>query len=477
VELAAARVKMLTVEEIRARLDDRFRLLTGASKTAMARQQTLLATIQWSYDHLAADQQQLLQRLSVFVGGWTLASATRVAAEQMDEYAVLDVLTRLVELSLVTTNRVEGGTTRYTMLETVRQYAQDRLNESGEGEAMRIRHLAFFVALAEEAEPELVGQKQGAWFARLDLERENVLAAHSCCDHAEDGAELGLRLVFSLGVYLLHRGLVPLRHRVTEDALTRPGAEARNLARCRALWAAAEASYFMGRYAEAKEYVETSLSISHEIGNKGSEAEALRLLGYVVLAGGNRAIALTHFLDALALSRQLGDKRQLSRALHALGASFYGEKREQEKAQHLLEEALTLNRERGDRAGIAINLSDLGATSIALGLGDRAREMLREGFSIAEDIGSKRAGIAHLSGASELAVFFGEWNLAARLYGAAAAQRERIGHHPEPREEVFIERAREALGAIAFAAAESDGRSLSYDEAIAQACAWLDEGS
>ena len=477
VELAAARVKMLTVEEIRARLDDRFRLLTGGSKTAVARQQTLLATIQWSYDHLAPDQQQLLQRLSVFVGGWTLASATRVAAEQLDEYAVLDVLTRLVEQSLVTTNRVEGGTTRYTMLETVRQYAQDRLNESGEGEATRNRHLAFFVALAEEAEPELVGQKQGAWFARLDLERENLLAAHSWCDHAEDGAELGLRLVFSLGVYLLHRGLVPLRHRVTEDALTRPGAEVRNLARCRALWAAGEASYFMGRYAEAKEYVETSLSISHEIGNKGREAEALRLLGYAVLAGGNRAMARTHFLDALALSRQLGDKRQLSRALHALGASFYGEKREQEKAQHLFEEALTLNRERGDRAGIAINLSDLGATSIALGLGDRAREMLREGFSIAEDIGSKRAGIAHLSGASELAVFFGEWNLAARLYGAAEAQRERIGHHPEPREEVFIERAREALGAIAFAAAESDGRSLSYDEAIVQARAWLDEGS
>jgi tetratricopeptide (TPR) repeat protein len=468
---------MLSVAEIRARLDDRFRLLTGGSKTAMARQQTLLATIQWSYDHLAPDQQQLLQRLSVFVGGWTLASATRVAAEQLDEYAVLDVLTRLVEQSLVTTNRVEGGTTRYTMLETVRQYAQDRLNESGEGEATRNRHLAFFVALAEEAEPELVGQKQGAWFARLDLERENLLAAHSWCDHAEDGAELGLRLVFSLGVYLLHRGLVPLRHRVTEDALTRPGAEVRNLARCRALWAAGEASYFMGRYAEAKECVETSLSISHEIGNKGREAEALRLLGYVVLAGGNRAMARTHFQDALALSRQLGDKRQLSRALHALGESFYGEKREQEKAQHLFEEALTLNRERGDRAGIAINLSDLGATSIALGLGDRAREMLREGFSIAEDIGSKRAGIAHLSGASELAVFFGEWNLAARLYGAAEAQRERIGHHPEPGEDVFIERAREALGAIAFAAAESDGRSLSYDEAIAQARAWLDEGS
>ncbi|HXS54239.1 MAG TPA: tetratricopeptide repeat protein [Usitatibacter sp.] len=477
VELAAARVKMLTVEEIRARLGDRFRLLTGGSRTAMARQQTLLATIQWSFDHLAPDQRQLLQRLSVFVGGWTLASAARVAAEQPDEYAVLDVLTRLVEQSLVTTNRVEGGTTRYTMLETVRQYAQDRLNQSGEGEATRDRHLAFFVALAEEAEPQLVGQEQGAWFARLDLERENLLAAHSWCDHAEDGAELGLRLVFSSGVYLLHRGLVALRHRVTEEALTRRGAEVRSLARCRALWAAGEASYFMGRYVEAKEYVEASLSISRDVGNREREAEALRLLGFVVLAGGNRAIARAHFQDALALSRQLGDKRQLSRALHALGVFYYGEKREEETAQHLFEEALALNRERGDRAGVAINLSNLGTTSIALGLGDRARDMLREGFSIAEDIGSKRAGIAHLSGASELAILFGEWNLAARLYGAAEAQRERIGHHPEPGAEVSIERAREALGDIAFAAAESDGRSLSYDEAIAQARAWLDEGS
>ena len=156
---------------------------------------------------------------------------------------------------------------------------------------------------------------------------------------------------------------------------------------------------------------------------------------------------------------------------------FYGEEREEEKAQHLFEEALALNRERGDRAGIAINLSGLGAAANALGLGGRAKEMLREGLSIAEEIGSKRAGVAHLSVASGLAVFLGEWNLAARFHGATEAQRERIGHYPEPGEEVLIDRAREALGAIPFAAAESDGRSLSYDAAIAQARAWLDEGS
>ena len=125
-------MKVLSAEEIRARLNDRFQLLTGGSKTALGRQQTLLATIQWSYDHLAPDQQQLLRRLSVFVGGWTLEGAVRVAGEQRDDYAVLDMLGHLVDESLVTTHGVEGGTTRYAMLETVRQYAQDRLNEAGE---------------------------------------------------------------------------------------------------------------------------------------------------------------------------------------------------------------------------------------------------------------------------------------------------------------------------------------------------------
>ena len=282
-----------------------------------------------------------------------------------------------------------------------------------------------------------------------------------------------------LAVYLLHRGLIALGHRVTAEALTRPGAQVRNLARCRALWAAGEASYFMGRYAEAKDYGETSLSIAQEIGDKGREAEALRLLGYVVLAGGNRAMARAHFQDALALSRQLGDKRQLSRALNGLGASFYGEKRELEKAQPLFEEALALDRERGDRAGIAINLSDLGWTSIGLGLGDRAREMVREGFAIAEEIGSKRAGVAHLAVRRSSRHFSVSGSAPRdsmeqpRRYGRkwviTASQRRRSG--------AFIERAREALGCHAFAAAESAGRSLSYDEAIAEARAWLEQHS
>jgi non-specific serine/threonine protein kinase len=480
IELAAARVKMLSVEEIRARLDDRFRLLTGGSKAALARQQTLLATIQWSYDHLAPDQRRLLRRLSVFVGGWTLGGAVRVAGEQLDEYAVLDLLARLVDQSLVTTHRVEGGTTRYSMLETVRQYAHDRLSEAGEGETTRNRHLEFYVALAEEAEPELLGREQSAWFARLDPERENFLAAHVWCDRAEKLAELGLRLVYSLKVYLLHRGLMALGHRVTVEALTRPGAQGRNLARCRALWAAGELSYFIGRYGEAKDYVETSLTIAREIRDKAREAEALRGLGYVVLARGDRALARGHLQEALALSRKLADRSQLPKALTGL-AELHRAEGELDKAQPLYEEALALSRERGDRGGIAGNLVNLARTSISLGLGDRARGMVREGFAIAEEIGSKRAGVIQLECSIGLAAFFSEWECAARLYGATEALSEKMGYQREPVDEAFqaplIRRTREALGAAEFAAAESAGRSLSYDEVVAEARSWLEPRS
>jgi len=480
IELAAARVKMLSVEEIRARLDDRFRLLTGGSKIAMARQQTLLATIQWSYDHLAPDQQQLLQRLSVFVGGWTLSGAVNVAGESPDEYAMLDLLSRVADHSLILTHRVEGGTTRYSMLETVRQYAQDRLREAGGDEAARNRHLEFYVALAEEAESELTGREQRAWFARIDQERENLLAAHAWCDHANNGAELGLQLVFALRQYLVHRGLIALEHRVATEALARPGAQGRSLARCRALWLAGDAGYFMGRYGEAKDHGEMSLSIAKEIGDRGREAEAHRLLGWVFVAQGILALAKGHMQEALTLSRQMGNKRQLSRALSGL-ADLHVAEAKLDEARALYDEALALDRERGDLAIVGIDLSNLAMTSISLGLGDRARGLVREGLAIAEEIESKRVGVAQVVCSAGLAASLSEWKCAGCLYGATEALWAQMGFHRERADEAFlaplIARARGALGDAAFTAAESAGRSLSYEEAIAQARAWLDEGS
>ena len=183
-------MRTLPVEKIAERLADRFRLLTRGDRTAMPRQQTLRASIDWSFDLLPEPERALLRRLAVFAGGWTLEAAEAVASGNgIDESSVLDLLSRLVEKSLV---ELEAEGERYRLLESVRDYALEKLRASGEEDATRTRHLEFYLALAGKARPELAGPAQGAWLARLDSERENLLSAHDWCNRIENGAELGL---------------------------------------------------------------------------------------------------------------------------------------------------------------------------------------------------------------------------------------------------------------------------------------------
>ena len=177
IELAAARVRSLSVEEIDGKLDERFRLLTGGSRTALPRQQTLRSLIDWSYDLLREPEKLFLQRLSVFAGGWTLAVAQEVCAgEGIEQRDVLDLQSSLADKSLVLAEPTDGHT-RYRLLETVRQYATERLAETGAREALRERHRDYFLALAEEAAPKLEGAEQAAWLQRLEKEYENLRAS------------------------------------------------------------------------------------------------------------------------------------------------------------------------------------------------------------------------------------------------------------------------------------------------------------
>ena len=192
----------------------------------------------------------------------------------MDTGDVLDLLTRLVDKSLVP---IDADGARYRLLETVREYAQHRLDEAGETADARTRHLDFHLALAEEAETKLHGPGQGAWFSRLDLERENLLLAHAWCDHVDGGAELGLRLVRPVTIYWLNRGLLRLGHRVTVEALARAGAQQRTLTRCRVLSGAGQIGYFLGRFEEAHRDLAEYLSIARELGDKGRIAGGLAL--------------------------------------------------------------------------------------------------------------------------------------------------------------------------------------------------------
>ena len=179
IELAAARVKMMSVEQISKRLDDRFRLLTGGARTALPRQQTLRALIDWSYDLLSENERLLLRRLSVFAGGWTLEAAEEVCSgDGIEPDEVLDLLTQLVNKSLVVVMEPSpSGETRYRMLETIRQYAREKLLETGGGEVVRDRHLAYFVKLVEQAEPELYRSHQARWLNRLEDEIDNLRIA------------------------------------------------------------------------------------------------------------------------------------------------------------------------------------------------------------------------------------------------------------------------------------------------------------
>ncbi len=470
-ELAAARVRALSPEKIAARLGDRFRLLTNGDQSSLPRQQTLRACIDWSYELLTERERALLRRQSVFAGGWTLEAAEAIGVGGDVEVSdVLDLLTRLVEKSLVA---MDTDSERYRLLETVRQYAQERLVDSGEADDVRARHAAFFLALAEEARPELLGTDQRAWFARLDLERENFLAVHAWCERADVGDELGLRLAFAIRHYWIHRGGLELGYRLAVEALARAPVEARSLVRCRGLQAGAVLASLMGRYAEAQGYLEEDLSIAREIGDEENIENALRMLGEQLISQGKLPEARRHLEEAVSFARRLGREWTINSL-----AEVYRMEGDLQRAESLYREGLAIASERGEIRAVSVALMNLASVSIMGGSRTRPAELLLEALPYIEQSGSRPLGAHMLNFSAGLAAFCSEWACAARLLGAATTQFEQVGFRPEPADETYLApmfaKAREAMGAAAFAKAEAAARALSYDDAIAEARGWLE---
>ena len=473
-ELAAARVRALSVEEIAARVNDRFRLLTSGNRTAQPRQQTLRAMIDWSYDLLTEKERMLLRRLAVFAGGWTLEAAEGVGSGGgIDESAVLDLLTDLVDKSLV---MVDAGGSRYRFLETVRQYAQELLIKAGEEEAVRARHLRFFLALAEEARPELVGPHQAVWLDRLDLERENLLAAHAWCMHAKGGGESALSLINGVKLYWASRGQLGLRYRLTVEALAHADAQERNLARCRGLFNAGQACYFMGRYDEATGFLEESLAIARERVDKANIEAALSLLGLASLGRGDITKARRYIVEALARAREQRNKHEIAAAANGL-AQFHRVVGELDAAEPLYEEVLGLARDIGDKELVAIAKLNLAMVAISRGAFDQARGNLLDAMVIAKETGSRPMGQSAIEVTAGLAASHRKWEAAAQFFGAAEAQVIQTGLHRDPADEAFLgplmARARDALGAGSFNVAEAGGRALSIEDAMREAEAFL----
>jgi predicted ATPase/class 3 adenylate cyclase len=473
-ELAAGRARVLSLQRIAERLSDRFGLLTRGDQSATRRQQTLRASIDWSYELLTDAERMLLRRLSVFAGGWTLEAAEAVCAGgEVHAHEVLELLGNLVEKSLVTADLEQG---RYRLLETVRQYAQERLEQSSEGEALRTRHLDFYVLLAEQADPGADRMRSKAWFAPLDAEWGNLLAAFDTCRPIDGGASMGMRLTTAVKYWVVARGYLGPGYRMTVEALARADARRRDLTRCRALLAAAELGFLTGCYREAESFAKESLGIAEELGDAARIAESNRLLGYAFLAHRQPAAARGHFDRSLELSRRLQDKAQLASALNALG-ELHRTLRQPDQARPLYEEAVALDRESGDRRRLAVHLCNLSSVLIESGLQPHAAAAMREALSIATDIGSRQIGHAVLGYCAGLAVLREDWPLATQMHGAAENQARRMGYHREPMDEAFlpslIEKARLALGRSAFESAEAEGLALSYEQAVAKAQTWL----
>ncbi|MCC6349397.1 MAG: protein kinase [Candidatus Eisenbacteria bacterium] len=474
IELAAARIKMLTAEQIRARLDDRFKLLTGGSK-ALARHQTLRATIQWSVDQLEPPEQALFRDLAVFAGGWTLPDAVAVAGEDADEFDVLDRLTHLADKSLVTVGR-EDGEARYSMLETVRQYALEMLNASPGRDAVRGRHLGRFVRFVQDYDRRYEEQPTSELHRMVDRELENILAAHVWCDHAENGAELGLALLVPLRRYCPDRGLLELGMRVIREALARGDQSARTGGRARALSMLSDMCYFRGTYGDALATGREALGIARGLAEPMVLLSALDAAACAAYAAGEVQQARALCEEYVAEARSARKAQPLTSALTYLGEILRSEG-DAESALRIYDELLPMARHRHHPAGLAITLGNFAMLRATVGDVRGALAAIAEAAGHAADSGSKRIFVAALDVTAGLAALLGEPATTARFYGASETAYARTGAQREPADARFHDplrrRAEEAMGSSEFATAHAAGGALPLEAAFAEAHVWL----
>ena len=470
IELAAARVRSLSVEEIADKLDQRFRLLIGGSRTTLPRQQALRSLIDWSYDLLNDSEKLLFQRLSIFAGGWTLAAAEDVCAGgSVQSRDVLDLLASLADKSLVVVEPNEGNY-RYRLLETVREYARERLSENGTTDAARERHRDYFLALAKDAAPKLRGPEQAAWLQRLVEEHENLRASLEW-SFMEAGPRAGIQLCGSLLQFWWARGHLSEGREWCARILGKAGAEQRTADRATALRTAGVLADHAGDYPAAQAKHEESLAISRELGDLGGIARSLNSLASVVFHQGDYAAGRALQEESLAIMRELGNRGGVASSLGNLGNVAISQG-EFASARALLEESLSIMLEIDDRSGIARCLLSLGDTAHGQGNYLDAGALRREGLAILWEVGERGSAIAYsLEGLAAVEAALNSALRAARNWGAAERLREESRSSQQPRNRVSYEErvvaARAALADdAAFERAWKEGRALTLEQAI-----------
>jgi non-specific serine/threonine protein kinase len=449
IELAAARVKMLRVEEIAARLDDRFHLLTSGNRAALPRHQTLCALIDWSWELLPEPERALLRRLSVFVGGWTLAAAEAVASDQKPVISeqlsvtsksaparhgllvtedILDLLTRLVNKSLVVGERQPGAEARYWLLESIRHYAREKLDDSGEAEQMRHRHLAFILKLAEEGEPALRGHEQMEWLGRLEGEHDNLRAALSWS--LGQNPKAALSLAGALFHFWHIRGYASEGRRWLEAALAvedQAGALTLTMWRAKALRGAGVLAWFQGDYEAGRAYYQESLTIYRHLGDQAGAGHALYGLATISFWQADYISARLLYEESLAILKAVGDSWGIGNCLYGLGllAQRAGDS---EASRSLLEQSVALLRQAGDRWGLTLPLDYLAWAVWLQGDAARARALYEERLSAYRALGSKFGMANTMSSLSVIAAVHGDYATATALEEEALAMAQEVGN-------------------------------------------------
>lgn len=559
IELAAARVRALAPDQIATRLDDTFQILTGGSRTALPRHQTMRATIDWSYDLLTAEEQLLLQRLSVFKSGWTLEAAEKVCSDDavilpapqvakdppghgvetgrvtsvtrtsasrerpastdrrlsrdpfpvLAERRVVDLLSSLVEKSLVMYGDTPDGQGRYCCLETVRHYGQEELTKNDGGRRVRDRHVDFFLRLAEEAASNLQGSAQRAWLDKLETEHENVKAALSWCTLTAQGVQKALRLAGELWTFWYMHGHFSYARGALSDVLEYDCPDSALPARAMALNGAGNLARAQGDHTTAYSLLSESLTIHRQLGDTQGMSAALLGLGNVARAQGDLESACCLYEQCLSARREVSDKNGVAAALVGLGNAAH-DQGHYALAKQRYEESLEIYRELGSKRGVGMALGGLGNVAEASGEYFLARSLYQESLSLKKALGDKqgmeialvnlvslagklaelevacswlrdcldivreledqRIGAIALEASAELFMKLGKEARAARLYGASEALREAIEAPLTAKElnerDAGVARLRRALGEDAFSSEWEEGRRTPFGKAI-----------